>query len=328
LLGIRTAVLHRFDDARTSTVVGKFGELTDPFELGKVNELEVGSALQVLQTGAPARSTYDELTGPGVAKLRALGFSGSVGVPITVAGGTWGALVAALKPLEPLPLETERRLEAFAELVGLAVASASVRDELAASRRRIVEASDTARRLIERDLHDGAQQRLVTLALGLRLAQAKVRASSEEAEELLEGCSQELAEALTELRELAQGIHPAILTEHGLGEALAVLAARAPFPVELVVYLPERLAEPVETASYYIVSEALVNIAKHAHAGAAAVRVECIDGRVEVEISDDGVGGADAERGSGFARPERPRRSTPRRVVDRELARPRHARAR
>jgi PAS domain S-box-containing protein len=300
LLGIRTAVLHRFDEARMSTVVGKFGDLTDPFELGRVNELEVGSALQVLQTGAPARSNYDELTGPGVAKLRALGFSGSVGVPITVAGATWGALVVALRPLEPLPLETERRLEAFAELVGLAVASASARDELAASRRRIVEASDTERRRIERNLHDGAQQRLVTLALGLRLAQAKVRVSSEEADELLEECSQELAEALTELRELAQGIHPAILTEHGLGDALEVLAARVPFPVELDVQLPERLAEPVEIASYYIVSEALANVAKHAHAGSAAVRVECFDDRVEVEISDDGVGGADADHGSGL----------------------------
>ena len=301
LLGLRTAVLHRFEDARTSTIVGKFGELTSPFELGNVNELEVGwSSLQVLQTGAPARSNYDELTDPRVAELRALGFSGSVGVPITVAGVTWGALVVALRPQEPLPLETERRLQAFAELVGLAVASASARDELAASRQRIVEASDTERRRIERNLHDGAQQRLVALSLGLRVAKGKLRTSPEEADELLEESAQELAQAITELRELAQGIHPAVLTERGLGPALEVLAARAPLAVELDVSLPERLPEPVETATYYTVSEALANVVKHAHADSVKVRVECFDDRVEVEISDNGVGGADPDRGSGL----------------------------
>ena len=300
LLGLKTAVLHRFEDARTSTIVGKFGEPTGPFELGKVNELEVGSALQVLQTGAPARSNYDELIGPGAAKLRALGFSGSVGVPITVSGVTWGALVVALRPQEPLPLETERRLEAFAELVGLAVASASARDELAASRQRIVEASDTERRRIERNLHDGAQQRLVALSLELRVAKRKLRTSPEEAGELLEEVAQELAQAITELRELAQGIHPAVLTERGLGPALEVLAARAPLPVELAVSLTEHLPEPVETATYYTVSEALANIVKHAHADSVTVRAKCFDGRLELAISDNGVGGADPDRGSGL----------------------------
>jgi PAS domain S-box-containing protein len=300
LLGLRTAVLHRFEDARTSTIVGKFGESTGPFELGNVNELEVGSALQVLQTGAPARVNYDELAGPGAAKLRALGFSGSVGVPITVAGVTWGALVVALRPQEPLPLETERRLQAFAELVGVAVASASARDELAASRQRIVEASDTERRRIERNLHDGAQQRLVALSLELRLAKHKLRTFPEEAEEQLEELARELAEAITELRELAQGIHPAVLTERGLGPALEVLAARAPLAVELDVSLPERLAESTATATYYTVSEALANVVKHAHADSAKIRVEHLDARVEVAIFDNGVGGADPDRGSGL----------------------------
>jgi PAS domain S-box-containing protein len=300
LLGLRTAVLHRFEDARSSTIVGKFGELSGPFELGNVNELEVGSALQVLQTGAPARSSYGELAGPGAAGLRALGFSGSVGVPITVAGVTWGALVVALRPHEPLPLETERRLEAFAELVGLAVASASARDELAASRQRIVEAGDAERRRIERNLHDGAQQRLVALSLGLRVVKGKMGTRPGEADELLEQFAQELAHAISELRELAQGIHPAVLTERGLEPALEVLAARAPFAVELDVSLPERLPEAVETATYYTVSEALANVVKHAHADSVKVRVECVEGYVEVEISDDGVGGADPNRGSGL----------------------------
>ena len=300
LLGLKTAVLHRFEDARTSTIVGKFGAPTGPFEVGNVNELEVGSALQVLQTGAPARSNYDDLVGPGVAELRALGFRASVGVPIMVAGATWGALVVALRPEETLPLETERRLQAFAELVGLAVASASARDELAASRLRIVEASDTERRRIERNLHDGAQQRLVALSLGLRVAQGTLRVRPQEADELLEESLQELAQAITELRELAQGIHPAVLTERGLGSALEVLAARAPLAVELDVSLPEGLPEPVETATYYTVSEALANVVKHAYAESARVHVGFLDSRVEVEISDDGIGGADADRGSGL----------------------------
>jgi PAS domain S-box-containing protein len=300
LLGLRTAVLHRFEGGRVSTIVGKFGSPTGKFELGNTVELELGTALQVLETGAPARSDYTTLSGPGAVELRALGFAAGVGVPITVAGATWGALVVALKEDEALPLETEHRLQAFAELVGLAVASADARDELGASRLRIVEASDIERRRLERNLHDGAQQRLVSLSVGLRLAQSKLRVSPDDADELLETLSDELGEALTELRELARGIHPAVLTERGLGPALEVLAARAPLVVELGVDLPERLPEPVETAAYYTVSEALANVAKHADARLAAVRIECAGGQIVVEIADDGAGGADAERGSGL----------------------------
>jgi signal transduction histidine kinase len=191
-------------------------------------------------------------------------------------------------------------MQAFAELVALAVASAQAREELEASRLRIVEASDTERRRLERNLHDGAQQRLVAMAVGLRLAQAKLRSSPDDAEKLLRTLSEELGEALTELRELAQGIHPAVLSERGLGPALEVLAARGPLVVDLVADLPERLPEPVETAAYYIVSEALANVVKHAGACSSAVRVEREDGQLLVEIADDGAGGADAERGSGL----------------------------
>jgi len=300
LLELRTAVLHRFEDTQTSTIVGKFGEPTGRFELGNVVELETGAALEVLRTGAPARSDYTGLAGTGAVELRALGFRGSVGVPIAVAGGTWGALVVALREEEVLPLETERRLQAFAELVGLAVASADARDELAASRLRIIEASDTERRRLERNLHDGAQQRLVALMVGLRLVQAELKSSPDEAGRLVETLTEELGEALTELREIAQGIHPAVLTERGLEAALEVLGARTPLPVALDVRLPERLPEPVETAAYYAVSEALANVVKHSHASRASVRVARPDGLVTIEISDDGVGGADADRGSGL----------------------------
>jgi PAS domain S-box-containing protein len=300
LLELRTAVLHRFEDGQTSTIVGKFGEPTGRFELGNVVELEAGAALDVQRTGAPARSDYTGLAGTGAVELRALGFRGSVGVPIAVAGGTWGALVVALREEDVLPLETERRLQAFAELVGLAVASADARDEVAASRLRIIEASDTERRRLERNLHDGAQQRLVALMVGLRLVQAELKSSPDEVGRLVETLTEELGEALTELREIAQGIHPAVLTERGLEAALEVLGARTPLPVALDVRLPERLPEPVETAAYYAVSEALANVVKHSHASRASVRVARPDGLVTIEISDDGVGGADADRGSGL----------------------------
>jgi PAS domain S-box-containing protein len=300
LLGLQTAVLHRFEGAGLSTIVGKFGAPTARFELDNVVELELGSALDVCQTGAPGHSDYSKLTGEGALELRALGFQGAVGVPITVAGATWGALVVALHEGETLPIETEHRLQAFAELVGLAVASADARNELAASRLRIVEAGDTERRRIERNLHDGAQQRLVALSMGLRLAKAKLRSCPDDAERLLDVVGDELAAATGELRELAQGIHPAVLTERGLGAALEVVAARAPLAVDLDVDLPDRLPEAIETASYYAVSEALANVAKHAGARSAAVTVLYYGDRMVIEVSDDGVGGADAKRGSGL----------------------------
>ena len=172
-------------------------------------------------------------------------------------------------------------------------------DELAASRARIVQAADDARRRLERNLHDGAQQRLVSLSLALRLAQAKLDQDPPGAEGVLQSAREELSLALEELRELARGIHPAVLTERGLGAALETLAARAPLPV--TVEAPaERLPEPVEAAAYYVVSEALANVAKYAQANEAAVRVLRDDGRLVVEVRDDGVGGAEAGSGSGL----------------------------
>ena len=255
----------------------------------------------MLQTGAPARSSYVGLPGKGAAELRALGFRAGVGVPISVAGTTWGALIVALREGESLPPETERRLQGFAELVALAVASAQARNELAASRLRIVEASDAERRRIERNLHDGAQQRLVAMSVGLRLARSKIRSAPDEAEELIAVASEELTQALEELRELARGIHPAVLTDRGLTAALEVLAVRAPLPVTVETHLPERLPEPVEAAAYYVVSEALANIAKHAGAGAACVRVTRTTEGARIVVEDDGAGGADPDRGSGLS---------------------------
>jgi PAS domain S-box-containing protein len=303
LLGIREAVLVRFVDAETSTIVGRFGlHMIGGFEVGSVLPIERGlPTWTVLQTGGPARlDTFENVGGALAERIRSLGYRSAVAVPIVVAATTWGTLVAALREGESLPSKTERRMQAFAELVALAVASAQAREELAASRLRIVEASDTERRRLERNLHDGAQQRLVALSVGLRLVQAKLQSSPEHAGAMLAALADELGEALTELRELAQGIHPAVLTERGLEPALEVLAARAPLDVELDVEMPERLPEPVETAAYYAVSEALANVTKHAEASSAAVRVTVGDGLMIVEVADDGVGGADAERGSGL----------------------------
>ena len=181
----------------------------------------------------------------------------------------------------------------------MALASAQARDELAASRRRIVEAGDAERRRLERNLHDGAQQRLVGLSMGLRLAQRKLRDEPAEADELLAATSAELTEAIADLRELAQGIHPAVLTDRGLGEALEVLAARAPIPVALDLCLPRRLPDAVEVAAYYVASEALANVVKHSGAGSARVRADGTNGCAEIEVVDDGAGTADPA-GSGL----------------------------
>jgi len=174
-------------------------------------------------------------------------------------------------------------------------------EEVRASRARIVEAADAERRRLERDLHDGAQQRLVGISLALRLASARLTPGADpEVDRALQQASQELAAALSELRELGHGIHPAILTEEGLGPALESLVERASLPVTLETVPPGRLPASVEAAAYFVVSEALANVAKHAQARRASVRASTLDGRLVVEVADDGVGGADPNGGSGL----------------------------
>ena len=173
-------------------------------------------------------------------------------------------------------------------------------EELAASRARIVTAGDVERRRLERNLHDGAQQRLVALSFSLRLALAKLGSDPAGARAVLSDAGDELALALEELRELARGLHPAILTDRGLRAAVEMLAARAPIEVEIAEIPDERLAEPVEAAAYYLIAEALTNVTKYAHATRVRTRVAAGDGKVVVEVSDDGVGGADPAAGSGL----------------------------
>jgi signal transduction histidine kinase len=174
-------------------------------------------------------------------------------------------------------------------------------EELRASRARVVEAADAARRKIERDLHDGAQQRLVTIGVNVRLARSRVEAEPESAGSFLDDLLVELTAASAELRELARGIHPAVLTDRGLAPAVAALAARAPVPVEIVVLPDDRAPAAAEAAAYFTVAEALTNVAKYARATQATVRVAKEDGALVVEVRDDGVGGARATAGSGLS---------------------------
>ena len=219
-----------------------------------------------------------------------------VAAPIVVGGRLWGA-VAAGSAAGPFPADAEERLGAFAELVAQAIANVDARLQLQASRARIVEAADAARRRLERDLHDGAQQRLVGLAIHLRLLAKRV---GPEAAPAVEACIAELLTALEELRDLARGLHPAVLTERGLTPALEALAARSSLPVAVHAALERRLPEAHEVALYYVALEALTNVAKYAGAQSADIRVGHADGWAEIEIADDGVGGADAAAGSGL----------------------------
>ena len=198
------------------------------------------------------------------------------------------------------PEGLERRLCDFADLVGQALANADARERLAESRAELVEVGDAERRRFERNLHDGAQQRLVSVALQLGLAGAKLDDDPSTAREALSTAQDDLARGLEELRELARGLHPVLLTERGLGAALDALLTRTPVPVEIEELPEERLAAPVEAAAYYVVAEAITNVAKYARASHATVAVRQSNGSATVTVRDDGVGGADPVGGSGL----------------------------
>ncbi|GID27595.1 sensor histidine kinase [Paractinoplanes brasiliensis] len=214
----------------------------------------------------------------------------AVGVPIVVNGRLWGMF--AVGSVEGgLPDDTETRMSDYTELVATAVADAQSRAELISSRARLVAAADEARRRIERDLHDGAQQRLVALALRLRMA-----AQDDEVAEI----GGDLMTVIDELRELSRGIHPAVLSENGLRPALRALARRSPLPVEVDVELPRRLPQPIEVGAYYVVSEVLTNAVKHAAAQVVEVWARAEDGSLRLRVHDDGSGGADFSGGTGL----------------------------
>jgi PAS domain S-box-containing protein len=302
LVGTDSAAVVRFDDDAPGIVfVGVASNMSDAFPLGARWVFEDGMAsAEVYRTGRSARGgarDWSTVEGPVGETHHRLGIVSTVASPIVVEGRRWGAMT--VQSQEPLPLDTEERLEKFTELVATAIANADSKSELAASRRRIVAASDEARRRIERDLHDGTQQRLVTLMLQL----AAVREAAPTGEVLIAELSRvecELASALDELREMSRGIHPSILSEGGLGPALRALARRSTIPVALDVTTKRRLAEPIEAAAYFVASEALANATKHAQASRIDVSLAPRDGVLLLSIRDDGVGGADSGQGSGL----------------------------
>jgi signal transduction histidine kinase len=226
-----------------------------------------------------------------------MGVRAAVGTPIIVEGELWGAIAIGLNQERPLPADTEARLASFTELVATAIANAEARTEVAASRARIAAATDEERRRVVRDLHDGAQQRLVHTIITLKLAQRAAQ-NEEDAPALLSEALDHAQRANTSLRELAHGILPAALTQGGLRAAVDALASRSPVPVEIAVSVG-RLPATVEATAYFIVAEALTNVAKHAHAGHAAVTARIEDGTLLLQVRDDGRGGARPD-GSGL----------------------------
>jgi signal transduction histidine kinase len=255
----------------------------------------------VFETGRPARiDDYGDASGPAADVVRPIGLRAAVGVPVSVEGRLWGVMTVASMREQPPPAGTEDRLAGFTELVATAIANAQARAALTASRARIVAAADTTRRRIERDLHDGTQQRLVALGLTLRLAQSTVPAQLPELQTQIGRVAHELDGVIEELREISRGIHPAVLSEGGLGPALRTLARRAAIPVKLEIRSETRPPDPIEVAAYYVVSEALTNTTKHAHASLTHVTVEQRDTLLHLSIRDDGIGGADPAGGSGL----------------------------
>jgi signal transduction histidine kinase len=244
--------------------------------------------------------SYEDAPGANPALARQLGVRFGVFGPIIVEGRLWGMIGAVLTEPGRLPAGIEDRLTQFTELVATAIANADSRVHLKDSRARVVAASDETRRRIERDLHDGTQQRLVSLALDVRAAEAAVPSEMVELKTQLSQVAEGLAGALDDLQEISRGIHPAILSQGGLGAALKTLARRSAVPVELDLSADTQLPESVEVAVYYLVSEALTNAAKHAHASVVHVDLEAEDSVVQLSVRDDGVGGARPEQGSGL----------------------------
>ncbi|MBJ7339146.1 ATP-binding protein [Mycolicibacterium sp.] len=299
-LGVEHVTLVRFDGDRTCTVLAAHdGPGRETLQVGERLPLEGDSLSSSIQrTGKAARiDDYGPMTGAIASRLYGLGLRSGVGAPVTIDDEPRGALIVGSARAEPMPRGTEERICDFADLVATAIANAETRAELTASRARIVAAADQARRGFERDLHDGAQQRIVALGLGLRTVEASVPPEDLAVRKQLDNVINGLAELYTNLQELSRGIHPAILSKGGLGPALRALARRSVVPVGIHVDVEGRLPESVEVAAYYVVAEALTNAAKHSQASEVRIRVALVDDVLEIEVADDGVGGATSTGG-------------------------------
>jgi signal transduction histidine kinase len=289
------SVVVRYADDAAATVVGRFGGDPEVFPVGAVIPAAPGSALaRAFATGEPSRAD-GTVTDSAIAQaMHRQGYTSSVAAPIAP---PWGAIVVAAR--EELVDDVERRLGAFADLLALAIASADAREQLLDSRARLAATADEERRRIERDLHDGAQQRLVTLALKLGLARKRA-GEDPQLLALLAESEADARDALNELRSISRGLQPPVLAELGLGRALTALARRAPLPVSVHQGPDERFPPTLEAAVYYVAAEALTNVAKHAHATRAALSVRREGARLVVTVADDGRGGANPGAGTGL----------------------------
>jgi signal transduction histidine kinase len=305
VLKAATSAVVRFEGDGTATVAGSWqkpGSEGTALALGSRWPTDEDSvAGRVKLSGEPARvASYESTVGVASAWAREHGIRSSVGSPIVVNGRLWGVIIAFSGTPASDPDDTEERLLGFTELAAMAIANTDSRAQLAASRARVVAAADETRRRIERDLHDGTQQRLLALALELRAAESRLPPTQRNQAAQWSRTAQGLAAVVEELREISRGLHPAILEAGGLEPALRALARRAGVRVELNVQVPGRLHQQIEVAAYYVVSEALSNAAKHARASVVEVNVSVAGGVLRLVVRDDGVGGADATRGSGL----------------------------
>jgi signal transduction histidine kinase len=294
------ATVIRFDPGPESVLVGTSRAYASEAVGDRWFPKELYVSTRVFRSGSSARvdaTDLDSVGGPDAELLRLRGFLHQVGSPVVVGGRLWGAIT--LNSRDALPVDVDRRLVQFTELVATAIANAESQSELAASRRRMVAAADDARRGIERNLHDGVQQQLVSIGMELGAFEDSLPVDDELREQVA-AVSIDLRSAIDDLREISRGIHPAILSHGGLAPALKTLARRSPVPVQLTADIDGRLPERVEVAAYYVVSEALTNVARHAQASVVSIEVVERDGALELSIRDDGIGGADTRRGTGL----------------------------
>jgi signal transduction histidine kinase len=294
------AALLRFEPDETITLLAAWNAAGAPVPVGE-REPANAALRRLRDTARPVRfgPTGVPLTGPFIAEIRRLGIRASVAVPIQVDGRVWGISVAASQSPEPFSAATETQIAEFTELVATAISNAQSRAELAASRARAIAAADESRRRIQRDLHDGAQQRLVITILNLKLAMAMLEQANHPAAEIVNDALESAEHADADLRELVRGIMPAALRYGGLHAAVRSLLPQIALPVGMEV-MPDRLPTHVETTAYFVVAEALTNAVKHARATGANVRAAVRHGALELEIRDDGAGGAGPRHGTGL----------------------------
>jgi signal transduction histidine kinase len=304
------SLISRYEPDQTMSVVA-FWAAPDTAGLGIPAELrwepglrwkmdESTCAAETLRTGKPVRRPSDQIGGDVGHWVRSLGAGHVLACPIKIRDEVWGEMALLYRGLKPPPEDTEQQVSNFVELAGCTIAQAESRTELIASRARLVKVFDAARRGLERDLHDGVQQRLVSLGLQLREAQARVPSGQRALEGHLQHIDEDLAEIMRQVHEISHGLRPALLASGGLTAALPSLARCSKIPVEFDINLPDPLNESTEMAIYYFVAESLTNVAKHSNAGRATVQAGRDDDVVWVAIHDDGNGGANPRRGSGI----------------------------